>query len=159
MPIFSNKDVERAIGDQFVRLYSNRNEANYKFQKQAGDGEAPDLYYAPDLELEITQAFNFEGDAKDIADLRRSKRIQTSRACIEPDEQLKKSIGDRLREKCVRSYGAACILVVYAEVPLLDKDEMDRFVPDIPIPHNQPFAKIFLMCRLPPGIFEIWQLA
>ena len=159
MRILSNKDVERAIGDEFVRWYAGAKGVEYTFLKQSGDGEVPDLFYEPNLVLEITRAFNAEGDAKDLGDLQRGKQRQTSQKVFEPDAQLIRSIADRLEDKCSRAYGSNCILVIYADVPLCDEENMGRLVPEIPIPKHQPFAEVFLLCRIPPGLFHAWQLA
>jgi hypothetical protein len=57
---------------------------------------------------------------------------------------LVSSINERLTEKCLKSYGSECMLVLYAHPLMTTAEELDSLLDGISVPARNPFREIYL---------------
>jgi hypothetical protein len=163
-------EFERWVGDRVIDHYNTDHGTSFRFHGRAG--EAPDLEYrdgSRSLRVGVTSAFyddkNDDGKHAKFIWLAARKRPDaphklSSRDC---DEKLVKNINARLADKCSKSYGANCVLTVFALADLTRVWEMESRLEDIRIPATNRFDAIYLCGEFPSGIespggFRIWKL-
>ncbi|MEE9160085.1 MAG: hypothetical protein V3U60_17080 [Gammaproteobacteria bacterium] len=157
---------ERTVGDAFIEWYNNSIGVSFEFS--ARPENAPDLHYedgANQLVLEITGAYYDSLDATlRWQNLRKVANAPTGWGGKDMDESLLDDISTRIRKKCRNRYGADCILVIYVHPAMTLKEEVDELLRRIEIPHDSPFAGIYLTGHFPHsttswGGYMCWKLA
>jgi hypothetical protein len=164
-------EFERWVGNQVIDRYNTDHGTSFRFHRRAG--EAPDLEYrdgSRSLRVEVTGAY-YDDDKDD--DKKHAKWIWlgarkhpdaphklSGRDC---DEKLVKNINAALVAKCANSYGANCVLAVYAFPHLTRVWEMESRLEDIRVPATNRFEAIYLCGEFPSatessGGFRTWRL-
>lgn len=131
--------------------------------------EAPDLKYcdgSDEMYLEIVSAYY---DAQEAAFWWGAKRgvanAPRTWSGKDMDEMLILNINKRLAEKCRKSYGRHCLLVLYVHPLMTLAEEIGSLLAGVSIPSPNPFSGIFLTGLFPissagsKGGYFVWQLA
>ena len=159
------KQHERAIGDDFINWFNSQNESNFSFSSR-GD-PAPDIIYKDKnriLKIEVVGSYYDENDAELKWKIARRRPDTPKRwAGVNFDEDLLRNINGAIEEKCSKSYGAKCILLVYISPPLTTDNEVEDMLPRVDIPKQVPFAAIYLTgifgrSKNSTGGYRVWPL-
>jgi hypothetical protein len=158
---------ERGVGDAFICWLNAREGRQLIFD--ARPGEAPDLLYrdgSDKLTLEIAGVYY---DTREASVWWGAKRGDSNapRAWSgkDMDDMLVSSINERLTEKCLKSYGSDCMLVLYAHPLMTTAEELDSLLHGISIPTRNPFREIYLTgffpvsCGGSRGGYYVWRLS
>ncbi|MBS1213410.1 MAG: hypothetical protein H6R26_2027 [Proteobacteria bacterium] len=157
---------ERGVGEAFIAWFNVREGRHFVFDSRPE--KAPDLLYrdgSGQLALEIAGAYY---DSKEATVWWGAKRGDpgTPREWSgkNMDEMLVSSINTRLTEKCLKSYGSDCMLVIYAHPLMTTAEELDSLRHRISMPLRNPFREIYLTGFFPMssggsrGGYYVWRL-
>ena len=156
---------ERWVGDQVIERYNTDYCTSFQFYRRPG--EAPDLEYRDGsrlLGVEVATAYYDIEDAK-FKWLEARKRPDAPREwCGENfDGNLVENINSELVDKCAKSYGPNCVLVVCVLPSLTFAEEMELLLKDVRVPDTNPFDAIYLCGEFPapipsPAERRVWKL-
>jgi hypothetical protein len=156
---------EKAVGDEFVRWFNEKNNTDFVLKGQAGDGPGPDLAYSAELRLEVTDAYYDDQDAKFLwKNARKAPDAPQGWQGTEFDKTLLDQINKRLEEKCLKSsYGPNCILVINMQPSLTTAEELESMLPNVKLPQSVPFVGIYLTGNFPSSVgsaggYRCWRL-
>lgn len=142
---------ERTVGDAFIQWYNRTTGAQFSFLRRPK--EAPDLMYSDGsnaLQIEIGGAYPGKEEAAFWwQNLRKAPNAPQQVAGKDMDEHLIADINRRVEEKCGKSYGAGCLLVVYVHPAMTTAEEVDEYLDQIKVPESNPFRAIFVTGHFP----------
>ena len=158
---------EHGVGDAFVAWFNALQGRRFAFFGRPA--EAPDLTYrdgSDDLHLEIAGAYY---DAQEAALWWGAKRgvadAPRTWSGKDMDEMLISNINQRLTEKCAKSYGSNCRLVIYVHPLITTAEDLELLLRQVRIPVRNPFSEIYLTGFFPAssagsrGGYYVWKLA
>src|SRR5438552_464567 len=103
---------ERAVADKFIDWYNTKYGTHFQYARRPDP--APDFIYCDgphEMDLEIVDAYYDQRDAVLLWKTARNvPGAPTSWTGKEPDEALLDGINDAIAHKCLRDYGASCLL-------------------------------------------------
>ena len=157
---------EQAVGDDFIRWYNLQNHSSFSFNRR-GD-QAPDLIYhdgRAELFVEVADAYYDDLDAKFKWETARGSPNPPIRwEGVDFDNKLIDHINARLEDKCQKSYGRSCFLVLNLSPYVTAAEEIEAMLPNILVPERNPFEAIYLTGYFPEGImigqstYHCWQI-
>jgi len=157
---------ERTVGDAFVQWYNQITGAHFSFS--ARPKEAPDLIYSDGpsaLLIEIGGAYPGKEEAAFWwQNLRKVQNAPQQVSGKDMDESLIADINRRIEEKCGKSYGSECLLVVYVHPAMTTAEEVQERLDQIKLPERNPFRAMFLTGHFPMsssgsvGGYRCWRL-
>jgi hypothetical protein len=160
------EQFERWVGDQVIERYNTDHGTSFQFYGRAG--EAPDLEYrdgSRSLKVEVSTAYyDDKEDAKFKWLTARKRPDAPSKWSGKNFEQyLVEDINARLVDKCAKSYGPNCVLVVCVLPSLTFAEEMELPLKDVRVPDTNPFDAIYLCGEFPapipsPAERRVWKL-
>jgi hypothetical protein len=167
MKMNGTKDnFERIVGDAFIQWYNQIIGLQFTYAEKPR--EAPDLKYSDNsniLLLEICGAyFSYEEAIFRWKNLRKNSIAPQHVAGIDMDEALIANINQRIVEKCEKSYGTGCFLVIYTQPTMTTAKEVEERLTQIKIPTMNPFHAIYLTGHFPfssngsIGGYQCWRL-
>jgi len=160
------KQNEQVVGDKFINWYNKHINASFRYYSRGF--EAPDLVYCDgnnEIYLEVTGAYYNQLDAAiRWQNARRKENAPKSWRGVNCDDSLIEHINIRLEEKCKKSYGKNCILVIYVRPYITSIEELADRLSEIQIPERNPFLKIYLTGDFPDstkskGGYQCWEIS
>jgi hypothetical protein len=137
---------ERSIGDQFMEWYNAEHGTKFRFLTRPKI--APDLSYVDGdvkLHLEIAMSYYDEADAAfKWLNARGKPDAPSSVSCINGTDKLIANIVTVIGEKCLKSYGPDCILVISVIPPVTEAERLEARLGEITFPSRMPFKGIYL---------------
>jgi len=156
---------ERAIGEGFVGWYNEVHSASFHF---VGRPEtAPDLTYCDGesrIHLEVAMAYYNEADAAfKWKHARGLPDAPSTMGGVNLTDKLITNISSVLAEKCLKSYGPNCILVLNVIPAVTEAERLEARLSEIAMPSRQPFEGIYLTGHFgssshSSGGFRCWRL-
>ena len=160
------QQVERGIGEAFVKWYNMTNGTNFVFGQFGAD--PPDLIYSDGnevLPLEITTSYY---DAR-VATLewklaRHDPTAANGWSGINFDASLIDALEDRIAKKCIGTHDAGTVLVLGIYPRLTSSAEFEALKENIAIPQMNPFCAIYVAGSFPcsndaSGGYYCWKLS
>lgn len=156
---------ERAVGDAFIAWLNARDGSRYSFACR-GD-QAPDLIYQSEnarLGIEVVGAYYDHDDALfQWQNARRRSDAPTSWFGVNFDDALRRNVELCISEKCAKSYGDNCLLLVSVLPALTLIPDMRELLASVTLPAVVPFAGIYVAGEFPGsssalGGYYAWQL-
>lgn len=158
---------ERWAGDSFVEWYNNMNGSRFSYVGRPN--EAPDLIYEENksqLVLEIGGAYSGPEEAAFWwKNIRKRPDAPKQFSSKDMDESLISDINKRIQEKCSKSYGPDCLLIIYLHPAMTTAEELQEMLSQIRTPLRNPFRSIFLTGHFPVsssgsiGGYRCWQIS
>jgi hypothetical protein len=160
----SQEQYERTVGDKFIAWYNKNFNKSFHYVSRG----TPDLTYQDGrdkIHLEITGAYYDQCDAtikwQNVRDLKNAPKRWSG---VNSDDNLIKDINIRIKEKCQKSYGNNCILVIYVHPYITSFEELENKLSEIKIPERNPFLKIYLTGDFPvstksKGGYQCWEIS
>lgn len=159
------KQHERAVGDKFIEWFNRQNGSSFSFSCR-GD-RAPDLVYRDQrrmLNIEIVDCYYDNNDAKlKWMNARHISNAPKGWTGVDFDEALLTDINRAVIEKCGKSYGSDCVLLINISPALTTAEEVEEMLPQIEIPKRATFNSIYLsgtfgISRTSVGGYRVWRL-
>jgi hypothetical protein len=176
---FLKQEVERYIGDDFVKWLNRTSGSKFEFERMGAD--PPDLIYRDGdktLPVEATTSYYNEEDAimrwkharKDPtaptrwSDARPQAAKPPWEHRWEPDQKLIAGINKRIAEKCLGKHDVGTVLVIQCFPSITTKVEFEELKDTIAIPSSIPFTAIYVAGSFPhsrdgPGGYFCWKVA
>jgi hypothetical protein len=159
------QQFECAVGDDLVKWLNARDGTSFVFQRRGDD--APDLIYEDQgrlLPIEVVAAYYDQAEASmQWQNARQRANAATSWSGMNFDEALAMNVIARIREKCAKTYGPNCVLLVAVRPPLTPMPDFQRLLATVEVPDHIPFTAIYVAGDFPAtthaaiGYFA-WQL-
>jgi len=155
---------ERAVGDKFIIWHNERFGKSFAYISRG----IPDLTYNDgnkNIHLEITDAYYDQRDAaikwQNARGQPNAPKEWSGKNC---DGNLIDDINMRIEEKCRKSYGNNCILIINIFPYLTSSREIEIKLHGIKIPETNPFLKIYLTGDFPystksQGGYQCWEIS
>jgi hypothetical protein len=176
---FLKQEVERAIGDDFVKWLNRTTGSKFQFERMGAD--PPDLIYRDGdktVPVEVATSYYNEEDA--IMRWKHARKDPTAPATwsdarpqaakppwehrSEPDQKLIAGINKRIAEKCRGKHDVGTVLVIQCFPSITTKVEFEERKDRIAIPSSNPFTAIYVAGSFPGhrdslGGYFCWKVA
>ncbi|MFZ0034707.1 MAG: hypothetical protein WAK60_06950 [Sedimentisphaerales bacterium] len=158
------KKHERAVGEKFINWYNEHFGKSYTYAYCG----VPDLTYGDgsnEIHLEITDAYYDQLDATiKWQNFRGKENAPNHWSGKAPDDGLIEFINTGIAEKCKKSYGNDCILVINVWPYITSVEELENKLSEIEIPETNPFMRIYLTGYFPystksKGCYKCWEVS
>ncbi len=164
MPDDLKEQIERWVADQFVDWRNQRCGAGHVFS-QHGDPPNADIQYVDGtdtLHIEVTGVY-YDQDAAQFENMNARGLQDAPRgwSSLKPDGRIVTvdgaficSLNERLRQKAVKRYPHAPILVLHHIARLHDSAELRQMLESALVPEDHPFSGIYFLAELPDR--QVW---
>jgi hypothetical protein len=138
---------EKWVGDEFISWLSVAESKQFNYVGRPD--RAPDLVYRSEpeeLQLEVASAYHDRLDARWRWENARGKPdAPHSWSGVNATAALLKNLSLILADKCSKSYGSNCMLILYIDPPATEAEMFEERLGEISMPSRIPFKRVYLM--------------